>query len=52
MPNRLLIREMRPGDARAFLGVHHAAVRRLANKDYTSEVIEAWAPYAHNHTTS
>jgi putative acetyltransferase len=44
MPNRLLIREMRPEDARAFLEVHHAAVRGLANKDYSSEVIEAWAP--------
>jgi GNAT superfamily N-acetyltransferase len=38
------IREMRSEDAHAFLEVHHAAVRSLANKDYTSEVIEAWAP--------
>ena len=44
MPNRLLIREIRPEDARAFLEVHHAAVRGLASKDYSSEVIEAWAP--------
>jgi putative acetyltransferase len=40
----LSIREMRPEDARAFLEVHHAAVRRLASKDYPPEVIEAWAP--------
>jgi GNAT superfamily N-acetyltransferase len=44
MPDGLLIREMRPEDARAFLEVHHAAVRDLASKDYSSEVIEAWAP--------
>jgi putative acetyltransferase len=44
MPDRLLIREIRPEDARAFLEVHHAAVRGLASKDYSSEVIEAWAP--------
>jgi putative acetyltransferase len=40
----LLIREMRQEDARAFLEVHHAAVRGLASKDYSPEVIEAWAP--------
>ena len=40
----LLIREMRQQDARAFLEVHHAAVRGLASKDYSPEVIEAWAP--------
>jgi putative acetyltransferase len=40
----LLIRQMRPEDASAFLEVHHAAVRRLASKDYWPEVIEAWAP--------
>jgi len=40
----LSIREMRPEDARAFLEVHHAAVRGLASKDYAPEVIEAWAP--------
>jgi putative acetyltransferase len=39
-----LIREIRPEDARAFLEVHHAAVRGLASKDYSSEVIETWAP--------
>jgi putative acetyltransferase len=44
MPNRLLIRAIRPEDARAFLEVHHAAVRGLASKDYSSEVIETWAP--------
>ena len=41
---RPLIREIRPEDARAFLEVHHAAVRGHASKDYSSEVIEAWAP--------
>jgi putative acetyltransferase len=40
----ILIREIRPEDARAFLEVHHAAVRGLASTDYSSEVIEAWAP--------
>ena len=39
-----LIRPMRPEDARAFLEVHHAAVRGLASRDYSPEVIEAWAP--------
>jgi len=34
MPNRLLIRDMRPGDARALLEVPSAAVRSPANKDY------------------
>ena len=41
---RPLICEIRPEDARAFLEVHHAAVRGHASKDYSSEVIEAWAP--------
>jgi putative acetyltransferase len=40
----LVIREMRDDDARSFLEVHHAAVRRIAVRDYPSEVIEAWAP--------
>jgi putative acetyltransferase len=40
----LVIREMRDGDARSFLEVHHAAVRHLAVRDYPVEVIEAWAP--------
>jgi putative acetyltransferase len=35
---------MRPEDARAFLEVHHAAVRRLAADSYPLDVIEAWAP--------
>jgi len=35
---------MRSEEGRAFLEVHHAAVRGLAGKDYPSEVIEAWAP--------
>ena len=34
---------MRPGEARAFLEVHHAAVRGLAAMDYSPEVIDAWA---------
>ncbi len=38
------IREMRQEDARAFLEVHHLAVRGLAAADYPAEVIEAWAP--------
>jgi putative acetyltransferase len=38
------IREMRPADARAFLEVHHRAVRELAAADYPLDVIEAWAP--------
>jgi putative acetyltransferase len=40
----LVIRKMRDDDARSFLEVHHAAVRRLAVRDYPPEVIEAWAP--------
>jgi putative acetyltransferase len=40
----LVIREMRDDDARSFLEVHHAAVRRIAVRDYPPEVIEAWAP--------
>lgn len=40
----LVIREMRAEDARAFLEVHHAAVRGLAAKDYSRQVIDAWAP--------
>jgi putative acetyltransferase len=39
------IREMRPEDARAFLEVHHLAVRGLAAADYPPEAIEAWAPW-------
>ena len=35
---------MRPGDARAFLEVHHSSVRALAAKDYPPETVEAWAP--------
>jgi putative acetyltransferase len=44
-----LIREMRQEDALAFLEVHHAAVRDLASKDYSREVIEAWAPMPISH---
>ena len=35
---------MLPKDAKAFLEVHHAAARGIAGKDYSSAVIEAWAP--------
>jgi putative acetyltransferase len=40
----VVIREMSSEDARAFLDVHHAAVRGIAAKDYPLAVIEAWAP--------
>ena len=40
----LTVRAMRPGDARAFVEVHRAAVRGLAAGHYPAEVIEAWAP--------
>jgi putative acetyltransferase len=40
----LVIREMRDDDARSFLEVINAAVRRIAVRDYPPEVIEAWAP--------
>jgi putative acetyltransferase len=40
----VVIREMRPEDARAFLEIHHAAVRGVAANDYPPEVIDAWAP--------
>jgi putative acetyltransferase len=42
--SRLAIREMRPDDTRAFLEVHHAAVREVAARDYSVEIIDAWAP--------
>jgi hypothetical protein len=40
----IVIRDMRPEDARAFLEIHHAAVRAIAAKDYSPEVVDAWAP--------
>jgi putative acetyltransferase len=40
----VLIREMRVEDARTFLEVQRAAVRGIAAKDYTPDVIDAWAP--------
>ncbi len=40
----VVVREMRPEDARAFLEVHHAAVRGTAAKDYPLAVIDGWAP--------
>ena len=39
----LVIRRMGPNDARAFLEVHHAAVREIAAKDYPSAVVDDWA---------
>jgi putative acetyltransferase len=41
---RIVVREMLSTDARAFLEVHHAAVRGTAVADYPIAVIEAWAP--------
>ena len=38
------VRPMRPEDARAFLEVHHAAVRGIAARDYPPAVIQHWAP--------
>ena len=43
-PAPILIRDMRLEDARAFLEIHHAAVHGLAPKDYSPDVIDAWAP--------
>jgi putative acetyltransferase len=40
----LLMREMLPEHALAFLETHHAAVRGLAAADYPQQVIDAWAP--------
>jgi putative acetyltransferase len=40
----VLIREMRCEDAQTFLEVQRAAVRGIAAKDYTPDVIDAWAP--------
>jgi putative acetyltransferase len=44
MNRQIVVREMRSADARAFLEVHHAAVRGTAVVDYPLNVIEAWAP--------
>ena len=40
----ILVRPLLVHEARAFLDVHHAAVRGLAAHDYPTEIIEAWAP--------
>lgn len=40
----LTVREMEPGDARAWLDVHRSAVRGLAADHYPAELVEAWAP--------
>jgi putative acetyltransferase len=39
----VIVREMRPEDARLFLEIHHAAVRGLAAQDYPASVVDAWA---------
>jgi putative acetyltransferase len=41
---KIVVREMCSMDARAFLEVHHAAVRGTAAVDYPLAVIESWAP--------
>jgi putative acetyltransferase len=41
---QIVVREMRSADVRAFLEVHHAAVRSTAVVDYPLAVIDAWAP--------
>jgi putative acetyltransferase len=43
MSTPVTIREMRSGDARRFLEIHHAAVREIAANDYPPSVVEAWA---------
>lgn len=43
-PPDLVVRMMRDDDARAFLEIHHAAIRAFAVDDYPPEVIEDWAP--------
>src|SRR5262249_52151189 len=40
----ILVREMRAQEAAQFLAVHHEAVRGIAAKDYSPEVIDEWAP--------
>ena len=40
----VIVREMRPADARHFLIVHHEAVRGIAAKDYPLDIVEEWAP--------
>jgi putative acetyltransferase len=40
----LTVRDLRRDEARTFLEVHHAAVRGHAAKDYSSEIIDDWAP--------
>jgi putative acetyltransferase len=40
----IVIRELRPEDTKAFLEIHHAAVRGIAASDYPPKVIDALAP--------
>lgn len=39
----IAVREVGPADARTFLEIHHAAVREIAGRDYSADVIAAWA---------
>ncbi len=39
----IAVRPLRPDEARAFLEVHHAAIRGIPNGIYPLEVIEAWS---------
>jgi GNAT superfamily N-acetyltransferase len=40
----LIVRPMRPEEARLFLAIHHDSVRGLAANDYPQVIIDAWAP--------
>src|SRR5918993_4292851 len=38
------IERLEPADTRVFLEIHRASVREIAVRDYSPDVIEAWAP--------
>jgi putative acetyltransferase len=40
----VIVRSMRPEEARCFLEINRAAVRGIAAKDYPAAVVETWAP--------
>ncbi|HJR61087.1 MAG TPA: GNAT family N-acetyltransferase [Vicinamibacterales bacterium] len=40
----LVVRPLRPGEARRYLEIQRTAVRGIAASDYPDDVIEAWAP--------
>lgn len=40
----VIVRALRPDEARDFLEVHRASIRGLASRDYDAAVVEAWAP--------